>query len=345
MKLLVKRNIFIFFFISIIVAFIVGNRGDTRDTFVYLSVFKFIDNYNLLNPKVFYQDTGMEIGFGWYSYIISLFTTSPFILFFTFSLLTFIFVYKVGEEVKAPFLPMITLYLSSGYFFLQQFMQIRQALAIPIALLAVALFVRNNNKLNLSIILLSIFSVSFHQSVFGVIFFGFLLSFFINKINWSLLRFKIFLFFMFITIFLLAKYILVDVLMSISSRVEAYSESEYAEAVGLFRLPNIKAILTLFILIAFMDKNLYKNKIFTIFTLLFVVGVGMRLGFADFGILSGRFAVSFTYTEIYILPFIFRRFGVLGLLGLVLFIIFQAIATYYFQAPYIFEDYFRPLGY
>ena len=160
----------------------------------------------------------------------------------------------------------------------------------------------------------------------------------INKFKWS----AVIIFILFIVV---AKFILGDILINISSRVEEYSSSaEYAQDLGIFRLPNIKAFFTFLVILFFMNKKMYKNKIFSVFFLLFVVGVAFRIGFSDFAILSGRFATAFSFSEIFILPFIFYRFKHLNITLLMLFVILQGIATYMFQAPHVIIDYFRPLA-
>jgi len=73
-QILIKKNTIIFLLVSLLVALIVGNRGDTRDTIIYYYVFRYIDILDLLNPAKFYIFTGMEIGFGWYCYLISFIT-------------------------------------------------------------------------------------------------------------------------------------------------------------------------------------------------------------------------------------------------------------------------------
>ena len=142
----------------------------------------------------------------------------------------------------------------------------------------------------------------------------------------------------------IAKFVLVDFLISISGRVEVYSNSaEYSEDLGVFRLPNIKAFFTYLFILFFMNRKMYENKLFTIFFLLFIIGLAFRIGFSDFAILSGRFATAFSFSEIFILSFIFNRFKHLNIVLLLLFVVSQAVATYMYQAPFVFEDYFKPL--
>ncbi|MFK8268148.1 EpsG family protein [Capnocytophaga cynodegmi] len=344
MKLIIKRKLLLFLLLSIFVSSIVGNRGATRDTEAYYSVFKNIKNLDLLNPLKFYIVTGMEIGFGWYSFIISLFTNSNFILFFVFSFLTFYIIYKISEKITTKYIFVILLYLSSGYFFLQQFMQIRQGLATPLALYAVALFVKEN-RISLKFTLLSLLSISFHQVALPVILMGISSSLtFTREREISINKFRILCVVGLVIFVFLSKVFLSSILINLSSRVETYSKSaEYAAELGLFRLPNIKAFFTYLFILFFMNEKAYQNKLFVVFFVLFTLGLAFRIGFSDFAILSGRFATAFSFTEIFLLPFIFNRFKQ-GKIMFALFIATQAIATYVYQAPFIIEDYFKPLN-
>lgn len=344
MKLIIKRKLLLFLLLSIFVSSIVGNRGATRDTEAYYSVFKNIKNLDLLNPLKFYIVTGMEIGFGWYSFIISLFTNSNFILFFVFSFLTFCVIYKISEKIIIEYIFVVSIYLSSGYFLLQQFMQIRQGLAIPLALLAVTLFT-GNNRISLKFNLLCLLSVSFHQVALPVILVGVLSSLvFTEKKKISIDKFRVICVIGLITFVFLSKMFLSSILINLSSRVETYSKSaEYAAELGLFRLPNIKAFCTYLFILIFMNEKTCQNKLFVVFFVLFTLGLAFRIGFSDFAILSGRFATAFTFAEIFLLPFVFNRFKQ-GNVILLIFIVAQTIATYMYQAPFVFEDYFKPLN-
>ncbi|WP_315499551.1 EpsG family protein [Capnocytophaga gingivalis] len=344
-QILVKKSTISFLTISFFIALFVGNRGNTRDTIVYLTVFKNIDSLDLLNPIKFYLFTGMEIGFGWYCYIINLITHSHVILFTIFSLFTFLIIYLISKKLNATILSVLLLYISTGYFLLQQFMQIRQGLATPLALFAITVFIMDNNKFSIKFLLITLLAFSFHQIALPVILIGVLLSIILKKIDLSINEFKWISVFLFIIFIIIAKFLLVNLLTNISSRVEVYSNSsEYAENVGIFRLPNIKAFFTFLFILFLMNEKMYRNKLFTIFFLLFIVGVAFRIGFSDFAILSGRFATAFSFSEIFILPFAFYRFKYFNHIFLILFVIAQAVATYMFQAPFVMEDYFKPLS-
>ena len=343
-QILIKKNTIIFLLVSLLVALIVGNRGDTRDTIIYYYVFRYIDILDLLNPAKFYIFTGMEIGFGWYCYLISFITNSHIVLFTVFSFITFYVIYLVSRKIEVSPIFVLLLYLSSGYFLLLQFMQIRQGFATPLALYALTIFMGKEDKFYIRFLLITLLAFSFHQVALPIVCIGILLSLLL-RIRMSLINFKWLSIVILIVFILIAKFALTDFLVNVSSRVETYSNSaEYSGDIGIFRLPNIKAFFTFLFILFFMNKNLYENKLFAIFFLLFTIGVAFRIGFSEFAILSGRFATAFSFSEIFLLPFIFYRFKHLNITLLMLFVILQGIATYMFQAPHVIIDYFRPLA-
>ena len=342
-QILIKKNTIVFLLVSLLVALIVGNRGDTRDTIIYYYVFRYIDILDLLNPAKFYIFTGMEIGFGWYCYLISFITNSHIVLFTVFSFITFYVIYLVSRKIEVSPTFVLLLYLSSGYFLLLQFMQIRQGFATPLALYALTIFMGKEDKFYIRFLLITLLAFSFHQVALPIVCIGILLSLLL-RIRMSLIKFKWLSIVILIVFILIAKFALTDFLVNVSSRVETYSNSaEYSGDIGIFRLPNIKAFFTFLFILFFMNKDLYENKLFAIFFLLFTIGVAFRIGFSEFSILSGRFATAFSFSEIFILPFIFNRFKYFNNILLALFVISQAFATYIFQAPFVLEDYFKPL--
>ena len=111
MKISIKKNTIEFLLISVLIALIVGNRGDTRDTIAYYRVFKYINDLDVSNPAIFYIFTGMEIGFGWYSYVIRMVTNSHIILFTIFSFLIFYTIYLVSKKIKVRILLVFMLFI------------------------------------------------------------------------------------------------------------------------------------------------------------------------------------------------------------------------------------------
>lgn len=363
MTFFVKKQNLLFLMLSITSAIIVANRGNTRDTAVYFTIFKKIDALPLSNPTLFYEITGVEVGYGWYSYIMSIISNSPFLLFFIFSISIFITIFFISKfilnsSIKTQKLSAITfytllIYITSGYFAIQQFMQIRQGLAIPLALCALTILITYETKFKIKkyfiFVLLALLSSSMHQIGVPLIVIGIAIICMIqNFLPFSLIKFKIFSVFLLLVSIFITKFFLSDILISLSSRVETYSSSdEYSSNLDLFRLPNIKAFITYLLILIFTNEQLYKNKIYNLFYLLFILGLAFRIGFIDFSILSGRFATAFSFCEIFLLPFIFSNLTNVKIINNFLFFIFiiiQLIATYFFQLPSDFyESYTQPL--
>lgn len=342
--MIIKKNFLFFICSTMLLSYVVGNRGDTNDTATYVHIFKNINEFNLFNPIEFYEITGVEIGYGWYSYLISLFTQNHFFLLSIFSFLNFFIIYKVSDKMKINYFPVFLLYVSSAYFLMQQFMQMRQGVAIPIALLAIITVIISRRKVTLSFIILSCVAFSLHQTAFLVIFCGYLLNIYLTNKFTSVKKFKFFVIFIFFISILISKFFLIDIFLNFSDRLVQYSNSTYSESINLLRIPNVKSVLVLVLLILLMNDKMNKNSIFRVFLCLLSIGVAFRIGFSNFAILSGRLSTAFLHTEIFLLPFIFSRFRYFyGNIMLFFYVLLQFISVYFFQAPYVLEFYFYPL--
>lgn len=340
MKLSIQKYFFSYFVLTMFVSLIVGFRGNTRDTRVYYEIFKNISSYDLLNPTNFYQITGMEILFGWYSQFIRTFSSSPVLMFWGWSFSIFIFLYLISKRISKNHIWVLLLYISSGYFAIWQFMQIRQGLAVVLALYAVTIFILE--KRYFLFLLFSLLGLATHQVAGIILLCGLLGTLFIHWNKMTLNQFKLFSCLLLVFIIVTNKFIFIDILFSLSDRIISYSEI-LSDTKGGLRLPDIKALLTFIALLLLTNNKLYRNKIYQIFFLLFVIGVACRIGFIDLPILSGRFASSLTFSEIYLLPMVFFRFKKFGIYFLLFFIIIQAISTYGFQVPEEFyQSYFYP---
>ncbi|MFN7039482.1 MAG: EpsG family protein [Alphaproteobacteria bacterium] len=344
MKSKINKDTIFFVIVSIFAALIVGFRGSTPDTQDYYDVFKNISTLPLLNPYQFYQDTGMEIGFGWFAYIVNLFTSSGVVMFTIFSLLNFYLIYRTTKYLDINFIYSIVFYITSSYFIMMQFMQMRQGLAVSLVIFTVVSAIKNGLKFNQ--LLLILLAVSLHQSTIFLIIFCLIFYFLRNKkifsannqklTNWSL-------FIIFIVIF---KFWLLNLLINLSGRLQSYANSNtFNEAVELFSPPNIRTFLILILLTYFSSENLNKNIYFRLFLFLMFIALSIRIGFSDFGIMSGRLSTAFSYVEIFALSMLlFDRFKVRARTAiLILFALLQLFITLHFQAPYLLEMYFNPL--
>ena len=76
-----------------------------------------------------------------------------------------------------------------------------------------------------------------------------------------------------------------------------------------------------------------------------IVALAIRIGFAEFAILSGRLSTAFSYAEIFVIPMLLlNRFHTLHVLIIaIVYFILQITITLGFQAPYLFKMYYLPL--
>lgn len=340
----IKRKSATFFIISLIASLVVGFRGNTNDTQDYYDVFRGISKLPIGNPIQFYLDTGMEIGFGWYAYVIHAFTSSSVVLFSIFSFMSFYLIYKTAKILEINYLYPAFLYLTSAYFFILQFMQIRQGLAVCLAIFSVVYAIKNGFKL-LQLLLIGV-AISLHQSaafllIFCIPFFSarsfFLVSHKFEKITgWAYLLALVFFF----------KFVLLNMLINFSSRLKSYADSgTYNEAIYLLSLPNIRTFLILVALIYFSSKVLNKNIYFRFFLFMMYTALAVRIGFSEFAIMSGRLSTAFSYVEIFAVSMLLmdRLKPIPRIISLLVVCVSQLVVTLKFQAPYLFELYFEPI--
>lgn len=342
----INRNLF-YFIVLIPLAFIVGVRGDTPDSAVYYRLFKTVDFYDLTSYTGYYEQTGVELGWGLFSKIVSLFTQSDVILFSLFSLIIFFIIYKTSRLLNINYLHVMAFYLPTGYFFMQQFMQIRQALAVSLVVYA-SLLLLSNKKIT-SLILFAT-AILFHQISFAFSIVALLYYFLIKKIDISASLFKFRLLNLLILIlgFIFIRVFLKGYMVNSFDRLESYSETvEYGGEVGFLSLSNLKGYLLFLFFLFFTDKGLLHNKLYVFLIYMFTVGLTLRLGFYDFAIVSGRLSNVFLYTEVFILPIILMARLSRGLYyaSMLLYFIFIAYITWFFQASeHLSSSYLRVLS-
>ncbi|MFW2043339.1 EpsG family protein [Acinetobacter sp. ULE_I001] len=340
----VKKNTLVLIFV-IILATIVGYRGSTPDTVVYLDIFNHINSYNLYSYTGFYSDAQVELGWGWYSKIISFFTDSSFILFGVFSFLTFWMIYKANNILRFPFIYTLAFYLPSSFFLMQQFMQIRQGLAIPAAILASFLYIDNKKKESF---VFFIVAIMFHQTAIAYLL-VFLLYLFINRfysISFSLKRFLFVILSVLVLGFFVARVVVLPLAFSAFERLVSYADTEYAEANDLLSLSNIKFYLEFIIIIIFSNKKFLEDKFYIFMVFIFTVGLTIRIAFYDFGILGGRLSVVFLFIEIFLIPYLLYRKikkPYFYFCLIVYFVLIFYISWVYQVSQYLQDSYFIPL--
>lgn len=340
----IKYN-YIFFIVATVLAFIVGSRGATPDTQIYLNIFKNIDKYPLYSLSAFYEESSIELGFGWILYTISFITNSPTILFTIISFSIFTILYLTTKKLNLNPLLILAVYISSSYFIYLQFMQIRQGisslLALYIALNLINLSRKNCSILNIFILLaLSILCISIHQSSILLLILAIFYIVSLNK-NFSLRLFKLILVSIILFFSTLSSFLL-ELITPLSQRLMDYKISEYNYNLPIISMINIKSLMIFFIILFFMNKELYKSSSFKFLVFIFTVSFSFRLGFYDFAILGGRLASTLSIVEIFILPQIILSLRPPFKILLVPYIVMQAYISYIIQVPYLVQTYFTP---
>lgn len=324
-------NLFLISLISLIVAF----RGNTRDTELYFSVFKNINRFSL-DPIEFYKESGVELGFGIINHIIHFFTDNFTLYSYIISFITFLFIYLSTNLLKIRFMDVLFFYLPN-LFITQQLMQVRQGLASAIVINVIILLYCYQKKIKSSLLLLC--AISIHSM--SIAYF----AFFVPQIKKYILNKKhifIRLILWMIIIFILCRIVMqFSILQNISSRINDYSVTDFALSRGIFELANIRALIY-FILFALTAKHIDNNSYLTLLYV-YSTSLALRLGFYDFGILSGRLGIAFGYSEIFLLV-ISLKFVTKKLFYFIalFYLIIHCYLTLNFQVPYMLQDYFSP---
>lgn len=318
----------------------VSLRGDTPDTYIYKRIFDNVQNYSFI-PSVFYLQTGVEIGYGYLAYLTSLFSSSHIPLFFIISFLTFYSLYKSARLISVSYIYILLCYLPT-FFIPHQLLQIRQGLSAAIVYLAIIYFIDSKR---LKPFILWIIAISFHTISWSISWVFLIPQKLINKLKIYSNKHPIVYFLIIILISIIAARLLLQILPDINDRIGGYSESEQYASNRSFLHPANLRIYLLFTFFLSHNKYLKDNKIYFVFLTLYSMGLGFRVGFYDFLILSGRLGSYFTYSEIFLVPIVvsvYKGKMVRNTILLMYFLISLYIGLS-FQYSDIIESYFMPL--
>lgn len=335
-NIVVLKETFLFIPIAIFFACISSLRGDTPDTYNYKIIYENIYNYSLI-PSKFYEQTYMEVGYGYLAIISKTLNLDFRFFLFLYSLLIFIFIKKTANNFGINSFYSILCYLSTFYVY-HQWMQLRQGLAVVLAFYFVSLIY--NNKSFLKSCIYYGFAIISHNVVipFGIIF-----LFYIKKTRsiYENNNFSFFLklFFCFILVLVACRLVSFFAISQLD-RVQTYAVLE--ESRSLLHPANLRGYILLLLFLIFRIKN---NNALNILLVLYATGIAIRIGFYDFLILSGRLSTVFTFAEIFIIPIIllakFNKILAISLLFLYVFI--SGYLTANIQLPDILNQYFQPL--
>ncbi len=317
-------------------------RGDTRDTLNYIDAFRSTTSFPW-NPLEYYAAFGMEWGYGLSSWALNAMGLGPQALFFLISLGTFYFLQKAANSVRLDLIDLAPYYLGS-YFLVQQLMQIRQGLATAIVLSTIALAGSASAQLWRTTAT-SLLALGMHVTSALPLMGAQLL----NRTLPHPTRWRIALWLALIlgtTVLLARMFMSFEVIESLG-RLSVYAtDEEYNEARGLLDPANVRGALLLGLLISAAPAQLLRNRTYTLLLGLYAAHLGIRLGFFDFLILSGRLSTALGVVEVLLLPMLLKARisspSLRAVLGL-LYLIVHASATLVVQAPFLINDYFTPL--
>ena len=324
-------------------ALIVAMRGGTRDTQNYLEVYRSLDEFPW-SPVEFQAQHYMEWGYGLLTALVKLAGLPPEVLFFIVSALTFFAVAKASKAFGLEVWSAMPFYLST-FFLPQQFMQIRQGLAVPLAFWAIALLIRSSRSWLLA------GAVALTSALFHIVA---LLSFVVTLVGlrftprqrsstnwfWTLVIFTF-------TVAVCRVVSSTDTF-ELTDRIGVYVNSEeYAATRSVFELANIRAILMTLAFIMFRPRDDSSHfHSYMVLLGLYIVHLGIRIGLIDFAIMSGRLGSSLAFAEIFLLPLIFLdrvrqplwRFTLVGS-----YMVLHLTISLLNQLPFLIDDYFSPI--
>lgn len=332
-----RKNSFFFYLCALVFVLIAAFRGATRDTFIYKFVYDNIYNFPLTMSK-FYELTGMEIGYGYLAYLFNELNL-PFSAFLFFiSFVTFFFIKKASDNFEINSFYVLICYIPV-FFANHHLMQIRQGLAMAVGYYFLSTILVNKNKLFAYLSFL--FGLFFHNVVFVFLLF---INNNVNKIigtNHIKLIYKVVC--VVCIVFLFCRVLTNFEILQLTDRVSNYSDSEYSGERSFFHPANLRSVFLLILFVVFKPRK--ENFIYNFLVIFYAAGVGFRLGFYDFLILSGRLSTVFTYSEIFLVPILlsFKLSKVSAFLILFIYFLLNLYINLVFQVPFVLDDYFKPL--
>lgn len=330
-------------FCIIPISVIVALRGGTKDTINYLYAFTQTNSFPW-NPMEYYSSFSMEWSFGLISWLLNLFSLPPAVLFFIFSFATFYFLSRTSNQVGLNLFQILPYYL--GTFFLsQQFLQMRQGLAMAFVFSLVSII--NRNRKNIKIILLCLAAAASIHVVSALTVFCIWLLSLVNLQSISKIKFATWCTLSIVITFIFCRLIMsFDVISNFSRLAEYASDEQYSGESALLSLANLRAICFSILIICGASKTLLDSKLFRILSGMYIIHLGIRLGFYDFLILSGRLSTALSFSEIFIIPMLVNehvRSKWFKFLIALIYLLFHSYATYQIQVPTLINDYFTPL--
>jgi EpsG family len=321
---------------------LVALRGDTRDTSTYIDVFRQAQTFPS-DPVSLYAESGMEWGFWLVSWLLNLLGGPPTLMFLVISLATFLFLHLAAEQVQLRLVEVAPYYLGT-FFLLQQLMQIRQGVGAAFSLWVIVSASRRHQSL-LRFVCCAVIGALMHLTTLLPLVAARLLRTVTPRPTRSGLGFWCLL--IVIGGIAIARLFMKLEVIELLGRLSVYAvDDEYNAERGLLAAPNIRALLMLLCFMGLAPASLLRSRAYVLMLSLYAGHLGIRLGFFDFLILSGRLSTALGFVEVLMLPMLIhatvRAAWVRWAIALLYFAT-HLYLTLAFQAPFLVDDYFTPL--
>jgi EpsG family len=330
-----------FLLLAIPAILVVGFRGNTRDTVEYIDIFKSTTSFPM-DPIDYYLVQQVEWLFGVICWAIQSIGLGWRALFLLIPLLTWSFLSLSCKSLRITLFTIAPFYLGT-FFLTQQLMQIRQGLAIAVAFYVI--LDCEERRPGIKHVILSALAIGIHMvsalpiiaalawrmarnwKVFG-------------NLNWTRVG-------LVLAGTILAAMALLrnEFLFSVGKLSLYVADEEFSGARGYLAPANLRATLLLVLFVLTRVPERWRNAYNTML-ILFTVHLGLRIGFNEFEILSGRLASALGFSEVFLLALALHhgvqsrswRFVLGGL-----FLVAQTWATLSIQVPYLIHDYFSTI--
>jgi hypothetical protein len=227
---------------------------------------------------------------------------------------------------------------------LQQFMQIRQGIAMPLAVVAMTMLSRPKPAYRRMPVMLVAALMLHITAAFSIA------SAVLTRLAMprpTRRRIVLWLSLLILVMVILARAFMSLEVIAALGRLSVYAvDEEYSASRELWGPANIRAVALLILFVAAASPRLLRSRPYALMLGLYGAHVGIRLGFYDFAILSGRLSTSLSFVEIFMLPLLVRDRirSVPGRQAIAWgYFLLHAIATLGTQVPYLIDDYLTPL--
>lgn len=345
MKMIVKNKktklcaLFLFF-----LAGVVALRGDTRDTSNYVEMYIKLQDFPW-SPAAFFDAFYMEWGIGVLASLIKNLNFPVEIFFLIVSLLTFTAIVKASVAFGLSGWGALPFYLPT-FFLAHQLMQIRQGFAIAFAFWCASIIFRRKS-LNPLAIILAIVAILFHSVSIVPIFFALLFNYlyragkkYFNDSIWFLLI---------LVVVVAACYVATESNIVLSmDRVSVYMDNDeqvYSRSIS--DPANLRAVFLSIVFFLFRPSvTSVWHRNYMLLLGLYIAHLGIRIGFIDFAILSGRIGSSLGFAEIFLFPMMLKdkiSNSLTRNLIILIFMVSHFIISLNILVPFLIEDYFRAM--